>query len=332
METPSTPMRPIEVSTPMAPERPKPRKRYLSTSSDDEQFPPTKTPQEEDEEISQIWQSLLDSISIPNSIMQEPAAEAVTAEEPEKCINTSIPPSPIELWNMASASNIHIQAPEALANNQPAHLTLKNLLGLSIDETQHILPRKRRGAMRGIVRATIYGILKHCLSQYLYESCIGCTIQAPGQSSHECTVWTENDISTKLRILCAKLWFQPVLHVVILIGYSLNCLALTSENVDQVLILTTEISRAINPRMYLEKIMKTTDQSFLQHVERVIKDRPYKSFLTSNNQMTTQPMRISNLKIQRLRQHMRGPKHQRTTDLEATVKPNENSNTSRGTL
>ncbi|XP_062984840.1 uncharacterized protein LOC134400438 [Elgaria multicarinata webbii] len=238
METPSTPMRPIEVSTPLAPERPKPRKRYLSTSSDDEQFPPTKTPQEEDEEISQIWQSLLDSISIPNSIMQEPAAEAVTAEEPEKCINTSIPPSPIELWNMASASNIHIQAPEALANNQPAHLTLKNLLGLSIDETQHILPRKRRGAMRGIVRATIYGILKHCLSQYLYESCIGCTIQAPGQSSHECT----------------------------------------------------------------------------------------------NNQMTTQPMRISNLKIQRLRQHMRGPKHQRPTDLEATVKPNENSNTSRGTL
>lgn len=137
--------------------------------------------------------------------------------------------------------------------------------------------------MRGIVRATIYGILKHCLSQFLYENCIGCTIQAPAQSSHECTTWTEMDISTKLRILCAKLWFQPVLHIVILIAYSLNCLALTSENVDQVLILTTEISRAVNPSMHLEKIMKASDQAFLQHVERVIKDRHYKTFLTSVN-------------------------------------------------
>lgn len=61
-----------------------------------------------------------------------------------------------------------------LATDRPSHLILGRPLGRQIDETDIILPRKRRGAMRSLTRASIFGILNYCFNKHLLESCYAC--------------------------------------------------------------------------------------------------------------------------------------------------------------
>lgn len=57
-----------DVSPPLP--RPKSRKRYISTGSEDAQFTPAKTAHQGDEEVDQIWRSMLEAVEGDNFEIQ----------------------------------------------------------------------------------------------------------------------------------------------------------------------------------------------------------------------------------------------------------------------
>lgn len=163
--------------------------------------------------------------------------------------------------------------------NQPGHVLLSGILGLQPGEIVYNTIRKKRNAMSCILRASIFGILRHCLHMYMKATCAGCKIQALGQSSHECLSWNKKIISRKIRIICGRLCFKNILHVIILMGYSLNCLILTPQAIDKILILITKIGRSHHALKEMNKLLRKGEEPFLKHVMKMIQNRPYEWFL-----------------------------------------------------
>ncbi|XP_061486409.1 uncharacterized protein LOC133386705 [Rhineura floridana] len=193
MEAASTSKSPEELTKQPSVEVPNPQKCYISTSSDEGNgFPHAKLLKEEAIEVNKRWISKLETIASDNAVMPGPSTTENSAEVYPQ------PPPPTALWKMATIGSIQMQDSADLTSNQPSHLILRSIVGIQADETDNILPRKRRGAMKGIVRATVYAILKHCLRQHMREACLNCVIDAPGQTSHECLFWTQSDLSKKL--------------------------------------------------------------------------------------------------------------------------------------
>ncbi|XP_053131187.1 uncharacterized protein LOC128336067 [Hemicordylus capensis] len=245
---------------------PSPRKRYISTSSDDEKFPPAKRPEEEDQELYEIWQGIL----------EDAAAESFGAQEGE---DRGLDTLPLAIWNYTEPGNMHIRNPPAVRTHQPSHVTMQNFLGLQVDDSDYIPARKRRSAMKGLVRAGVYGILKYCLKNYMYDSCYGCMVQAGGQDSHECVTWTDRNVSRFIRTLSSRMCVKAVLHIIIIIAYSLKMLLLSSDTVNQTLNLISRVKGSDDPQAVLEAIPQQNDSRMLSFVNCVLEKRGYRQFL-----------------------------------------------------
>ncbi|XP_062989373.1 uncharacterized protein LOC134403196 [Elgaria multicarinata webbii] len=274
--TPASGSSPIPPQTPLRNQNRKrnkaSRKRYISSSSEDDVFLPCKRldmEQTDQPETLQMWHSVLEVISAEN--LEASAVKTPTTE-------SSVVPPLAALINMSSNGNAKIEDFNFTAGQTgPVHMC--EILGLQASEIAYTSPRKRHKAMDMLVRSTVFAILRHCLNQYLHETCMGCTLKAPGQSAHECLVWPKSVISRKLRIVCGKISFKSILHVVILIGYSLNCLVLTPRHVDQILILITKIGRSHNSLKTLNTLLRPVHEPFLNRVVHVIQKRKYQYFM-----------------------------------------------------
>ncbi|XP_053154670.1 uncharacterized protein LOC128345957 [Hemicordylus capensis] len=261
-----SPERSLETIVQQTVVKPSPRKQYISTSSDDEKLPPAKRPEEEAQEVYEIRQGILEVAAV----------EPFGAQEGEdRCLDTH----PLAMWNYAEPGNMHIRNPPAVRTHQHSHVTMQNFLGLQVNDSDYIPARKRRSAMKGLVRAGVYGILKYCLKNYMHESCYGSMVQEGGQDSHECVTWTERNISRFIRILSSRMCVKAVLHIIIIIGYSLKILMLTSETVDQTLNLITSVKDSDDPKVVLEAILHQKDSRVLSFVNCVPEKREYRQFL-----------------------------------------------------
>ncbi|KAG6925550.1 hypothetical protein G0U57_014213, partial [Chelydra serpentina] len=111
------------------------------------------------------------------------------------------------------------------------YMDLRRRFGMEL--TEPVSCHEHKKVMRSIVRVAVYGVLNHCLREKLFKDCEGCVIDAPAQRYHDCVSWTSEDISCKLWDLCADLCLESLLNTVIAIGYALQCLRLTQENLAQ---------------------------------------------------------------------------------------------------
>ncbi|XP_061443025.1 uncharacterized protein LOC133365311 [Rhineura floridana] len=103
MEAASTPKSPGELTKQPAVEEPKPRKCYISTSSDeDDCFPPAKLLKEVVNEVNQRWISMLETIASDNTVMPGPSTT-------ENSVEVCQQPTPSALWKMASIGSIKMQ-------------------------------------------------------------------------------------------------------------------------------------------------------------------------------------------------------------------------------
>ncbi|XP_053143277.1 uncharacterized protein LOC128341156 [Hemicordylus capensis] len=255
-----SPERSLETIVQQTDVKPSPRKRYISTSSDDEKLPPAKHPEEENQDVYEIWQGILEAAAV----------EPFGAQEGEdRCLDTH----PLAMWNYTEPGNMHIRNPPAVRMHQPSHVTLQNFLELQVNDSDNIPARKRRSAMKGLVRAGVYGVLKYCLKNCMHDSCYGCMVQAGAQDSHECVTWTERNISRFIRILSSRMCVKAVLHIIIIIGYCLKMLMLTSETVDQTLNLITSVKDSDDQKVVLEAIPHQKDSRMLFFVNCVLEKR-----------------------------------------------------------
>ncbi|KAG6927815.1 hypothetical protein G0U57_009277 [Chelydra serpentina] len=109
-------------------------------------------------------------------------------------------------------------------------MDLRRTLGIELTEPA---PRhEHKKVTRSIACVAVYAVLHHCLREKIFEDGEGCVIGSPGQR-HDCVTWTSEDINLKLQDLYTDLCLENVLNAVIAIGYAMQCLCLTQENLAQ---------------------------------------------------------------------------------------------------
>ena len=168
------------------------------------------------------------------------------------------------------------RASVAMTRNGRVH-SIRKLLNMEIVED--VPPRKRKAAMKSIVRATVYGVLNHCIKEYFYESCEGCTINAPAQDAHACLTWTAQNVDSKIKFICNNICTTQIVVVANCIGYGLQSLVFTQESMDQIFNLLNKVGDAVKSQRALEKILKDSDKIMLHYVQGYLKEKSYKVFL-----------------------------------------------------
>ncbi|XP_065436510.1 uncharacterized protein LOC135980454 [Chrysemys picta bellii] len=124
---------------------------------------------------------------------------------------------------------------------------------LGIELTEPVPCREREKVMRTIVRVAVYAILNHCLREKLFEDCEGRVIDAPAQRHHDRVTWTSMNVNCKLRGLCAELCLESLLNTIIAIGYAMQCLCLTQEQLAQGVTLINAVQFSGDPGHILKK-------------------------------------------------------------------------------
>ncbi|XP_015263967.1 PREDICTED: uncharacterized protein LOC107108088 [Gekko japonicus] len=215
----------------------------------------------EEEEDSQIW-------DIPDAL--------IIAEIPDYR-------DPISTENAQTASQTAEAAKPLSFGRSPGEriMAARKLLKMkSIENTASITPWQREQNMRSIIRATVYGVVKHCMSECAYQSCEGCCLEAPAQAAHQCLEWTHKTIDRKLKFVCSELCANPIVLLIMSIAYATKCLSFTQDHMDMVYDLLNKIEGAVNSHQALETILQPTDKETLKIVKSNIKDLHYKSFFS----------------------------------------------------
>ncbi|KAG6929584.1 hypothetical protein G0U57_005404 [Chelydra serpentina] len=133
--------------------------------------------------------------------------------------------------------------------------------------------------MCSIVRVAVYAVLNHCLREKLFEDCEGCVIDTPAQWHHDCVSWTLDDINCKLWDLCADLCLESLLNTVIGIGYALQCLCLTQENLAQGVTLVNAVQFGRDPDSVLKKMTKPDDACLQHYIDHLVHTKSYRTLL-----------------------------------------------------
>lgn len=66
---------------------------------------------------------------------------------------------------------------------------------------------------------SFYGTLKYSLRKWLFEGCMCCALYAPGQVSHDCVNWSDEDINQTIYDFFAELSMESCLNAVNAGGY-----------------------------------------------------------------------------------------------------------------
>ncbi|XP_075777557.1 uncharacterized protein LOC102460989 [Pelodiscus sinensis] len=169
-----------------------------------------------------------------------------------------------------------IQSIEENANDD-GHEEFRRWLG--IDRVEPVPHHKRKKVMHSTVRVGVYTVLSHCLRGKLFEDCEGCVIVAPAQRHHDCLTWTPEDINCKLRGLCAELCLESLLNTVIAVGYAMQCLCLTQENLAQGVTLVNAVQFSQDPHSVLKTMTKPKDACLERYIERLVRTKSYRTLL-----------------------------------------------------
>ncbi|XP_008105578.2 uncharacterized protein LOC134297943 [Anolis carolinensis] len=254
------------------------RKRFISSSSDeDDDCDLAKRKCEEDRVVSESANRLLETLSsepaIPSS--EQGVTENSSGAAKEEEVKS---PSIAAIWKLCCVASSQLQeTPEMSAIQRPGHVIMSSILGLDVKtETGNV---EQKTVMLETAKATVYGILDHCLNEILFEACPGCQIFAGNQMSHECVLWNNKFLSKKLKDICGNLCFINTLHILLLIGYCQNSLYMTSEILDYIMNLVTYIGQTDKAIKVLNAGLKSCNQEILQQVKTVLKNRPYKHYV-----------------------------------------------------
>lgn len=159
---------------------------------------------------------------------------------------------------------------------------MRKLLNMD-EDVECIQPRQHKNAMKSIIRATVYGLLKHTIDDFIKHSCEGCILQAPGQDSHVCLTWTEKMVDTKYKFVCDEIALSPFFLIATAIAFSLKCLSFNQESMHLIFDLVSKVGGAPNSNKALGKILKESDLKMLKYVQGYIKDEPYRAFFQEKN-------------------------------------------------
>lgn len=91
---------------------------------------------------------------------------------------------------------------------------MRKLLNIE-EDVEAVPPQQSKTAMKSIVRATVYGLLKHTIQDFIKQSCEECCFQAPAQASHVCLTWTEKMVGTKYKFVCDEIALSPFFIIVV---------------------------------------------------------------------------------------------------------------------
>ncbi|XP_066478294.1 uncharacterized protein [Tiliqua scincoides] len=166
--------------------------------------------------------------------------------------------------------------------NQDAFKTLRNILGvLPLDrQNKNLTSQTRQRITKSVLRASLFTIVKYCVSKFLEVSCDGCQTKAPNQDAHVCLDWTQEFIRDMLRRVMKKLDIRSLLHTCICIAFSLGCLEMKQEFPEYVMSLLDHVYKfESEPHKIAANLLQPQDRVFLFSVERVVKAKSFWFYL-----------------------------------------------------
>ncbi|XP_066473792.1 uncharacterized protein [Tiliqua scincoides] len=174
--------------------------------------------------------------------------------------------------------------PEAnpVYEKQDAYKTLRSILGvLPLDRhNNNLTSQTRQRITKSVLRASLFAIVKYCVSKYLEVACEGCRTRAPAQDGHECLDWSQDFIRDKLHRVMKKINIGCIIHTCVCVAFSLGCLEIRQDFPEYLMSLLHQLQKFDSePHKTVDKLIRFEDRVLLFSVGRVVKAKSFWFYL-----------------------------------------------------